>query len=79
MDREEIEGLSLEDTFSKIDEVMDKLASSDVPLEESFGLYKNGMELLAHCSKVIDGVEKQVRVLSGDGEEKELEELNNGF
>lgn len=69
-DKNEINNLSLEDTFAKIDIIMEQLQDDSVPLEESFGLYKNGMEMLSHCRDIIDEVEKKVQILSGDSEEE---------
>ena len=56
--------MTLEETFVKLDEVMDKLSDDTLPLEESFGLYKEGMELLGNCRKIIDDVEKKVEELA---------------
>ena len=61
---EKLSEMSLEDTFSKIEEVMDMLQDDDIPLEESFKLYKEGMEMLNHCREVIDGVEKKIMMIS---------------
>lgn len=67
MDKKKLAELSLEDTFSNIDDIMAKLSSSELPLEESFLLYKDGMELINHCNEVIDDVEKQIIILqAGD-------------
>ncbi len=52
--------MTLEETFEKIDEVMEKLSDDSLPLEESFAVYKEGMELLDGCKKIIDDVEKKV-------------------
>lgn len=61
-----IDELSLEQAFEKIDEIMGEMSKSDIPLEESFELYKKGMELLNHCNVKIDKVEKQVKELQND-------------
>ena len=45
--------------------------AENVSLEDSFALYKDGMELLKVCSDKIDKVEKQVLVL----EEGQLNEF----
>ena len=71
MDKKKLEKMSLEDTFIGIDDIMTKLSSEDVPLAESFALYKEGMELLNHCNEVIDDVEKQMIILSGEDSEEE--------
>ncbi len=44
------------------------MEQEDISLEESFRVYKNGMELLKQCNQAIDRVEKQVLVLNEDGE-----------
>ena len=56
--------MTLEENFTKLDEIMDKLSDDSLPLEESFGIYKEGMELLGNCQKVIEDVEKKVKELS---------------
>lgn len=69
--KENLKDVSLEDAFSKIEDLMDKMNEDDVPLEESFGMYKEGMELLKHCNDIIDKVEKQIEVLSVQDSEEE--------
>ena len=64
MKAEEIQELSLEESFEKINELMDEMSDSEVSLEESFEKYKLGMELLKHASDQIDRVEKQIQVIS---------------
>jgi len=70
MTGEEIKDLSLEDTFTQIDDIMARLQDDTTSLEASFDLYKEGMEMLGHCKSIIDTVEKKVIALSGDIEEE---------
>ena len=58
--------MTLEETFKKIDEVVEKLSDDSLPLEESFTIYKEGMELLGNCQKTIDDIEKKVEEISND-------------
>jgi len=60
--------LTLEESFKAIEEIIEKLEDENTPLEEAFNRYKQGMDLLKSSNELIDRVEKQVRVLSGDGE-----------
>lgn len=68
---EELEGtqqeLSLEETFEKLNQMLEKLENRELPLEESFQLYKEGMELLRICNEKIDTVEKKIQIMNGDG------------
>lgn len=61
------EDLSLEASFAKLEEMLEKLEDRELPLEESFRLYQQGMELLKHCNEKIDVVEKKILVMNGDG------------
>ena len=62
--------MTLEENFQKIDEIMEKLSVDEISLEESFAVYKEGMELLDKCKKVIDSVEQKVEELSSQQEEE---------
>ena len=59
--------LSLEETFAQIEEVIARLETEEITLEESFAQYHRGMKLLAHCNETIDQVEKKVLKISEDG------------
>ena len=50
---------NIEDVFQELDVIAEKLESSDTSLEDSFRLYKKGMELLKYCSGKLDTVEKK--------------------
>lgn len=63
----EKEELTLEESFAKLDEMLERLEDRELPLEDSFLLYQQGMELLAHCSEKIDTVEKKILIMNGDG------------
>ena len=58
--------MTLEETFEKIDEIMEKLSDDSLPLEESFAVYKEGMEHLDKCQKIIEDVEKKMNELAGE-------------
>lgn len=72
MDKQENQELILEDAFDKLEETVAALEREELSLEESFQIYKNGMELLKKCNEAIDQVEKKVLVLNGNGETDEF-------
>lgn len=72
---EEKRETSLEENFAKLEELIALLENDDISLEDAFGAYSQGMNLLKQCSGQIDRVEKQVLRLSEDGQ---LEEFDNG-
>ncbi|MCD7735859.1 MAG: exodeoxyribonuclease VII small subunit [Lachnospiraceae bacterium] len=61
------EELSLEDSFKKLDEVLERLEDREIPLEDAFTLYQQGLELLRRCNEKIDTVEKKILIMNGDG------------
>lgn len=68
------ESCSIEETFTRIDELIAQLELPEIGLEDSFQAYEEGMKLLKACNEQIDRVEKKVLVLSGDGGFDELGE-----
>lgn len=64
--------LTLEESFARLDELVEKLEDRDVPLEESFRIYKEGMDLLKKCSEKIDLVEKKMQQINADGQLEEF-------
>ncbi len=59
--------MTLEENFAKVDEIMEKLSDDSLPLEESFGVYKEGMEYLNNCRKIVDDIEEKYKQLASDG------------
>lgn len=57
----------IEEVFQELDELAHRLEDRETPLEESFLLYKKGMELLKYCSEKLDTVEKKMLQINEDG------------
>lgn len=62
----------LESMFQELENVIGKMETGDISLEQSFELYQKGMELLRKCNEEIDTVEKKVLVLDGNGDTDEF-------
>ncbi|MBC5660081.1 exodeoxyribonuclease VII small subunit [Anaerosacchariphilus sp. NSJ-68] len=58
---------TLEEAFAELDGMLEKLADRDVPLEESFAIYAEGVKLLKYCSEKLDRVEKKMMVMNEEG------------
>ena len=63
---------SLETVFEQLDEIVEQLEAEDASLEDSFGLYHRGMDLLKVCNEKIDTIEKKMMMLDENGEEHEF-------
>lgn len=57
----------LEEMFTELDLLAGKLEDRETSLEDSFNLYRQGMELLKLCSEKLDTVEKKMLQLNEDG------------
>ena len=66
--------LTIEQVFTQLEDVIKGMEKEDVSLEESFGLYHQGIDLLRTCSEKIDKVEKQMLVLDDEGETHEFDD-----
>ncbi|HHV09060.1 MAG TPA: exodeoxyribonuclease VII small subunit [Clostridiales bacterium] len=64
--------MKLEESFDKLNKIMEELEKPDISLEDSFTLYQEGMKLLKACNDSIDKVEKELIILSESGEANEL-------
>ncbi|MGF7143434.1 exodeoxyribonuclease VII small subunit [Anaerotaenia torta] len=62
----------LEENFEELNHVLEELEKPEITLEDSFALYQKGMQLLKTCNDSIDRVEKQLMILSENGEANEL-------
>lgn len=58
----------LEEAFTELNLMIEEMSANDISLEDSFRIYKEGMDLLRKCNESIDIIEKQVMILKG-GEE----------
>ena len=55
--------MKIEERFLELDKIVKELELGELTLEESFELYKKGMDMIKDCNKDIDKVEKQLIVL----------------
>ncbi|MBQ9815642.1 MAG: exodeoxyribonuclease VII small subunit [Lachnospiraceae bacterium] len=59
---------TLEESFKELDELIEKMQTEDLPLEEAFTLYKRGIELVQQCNDRIQKVECDIQKLNPAGE-----------
>ncbi len=66
--KENSQPLNIEEAFSKITSIVEQLEAPEITLEESMKLYRQGVELLTECGKSLDRIEKEMIVLTEEGE-----------
>ena len=60
--------LKFEEEIQKLQNVVDKLEKGDLTLEESIEWFKKGIELSKWCTEKLDEIEREVTVLTENGE-----------
>ena len=70
---EEIRNLKFEEARAKLEELVEKMESGNMPLEELISAYERGSQLTAHCRALLEGLQRRVEVIvnGGDPEAKE--------
>lgn len=71
--------LTIDEKMDMLDEIIEKMEGSEVTLEESFNLYKQGVGLIKECNDSIDRVEKEVLKLNEDGSMEALDGEEDGL
>ena len=64
--------LNLEEAFAQLDAIVGKMENRNLPLEDAFTYYQQGVQLLKLCNEKISRVEKQMIEIQGDQENDEF-------
>ena len=64
MDTNIKEDFDIEAAFARLEEINDKLAKPGTTLKESLALYNEGVVLAEKCKSCLDGVKKELKVLT---------------
>ena len=57
------ENKKYEDAIKELEMIVNRLEKGELPLEESLGLFKKGVELTQYCNKKLDETEKKITLL----------------
>lgn len=57
------EELSFEQAMDKLETIVSKLESGDIPLEQAIDLFQEGMRLSQLCSGKLENVERKIEML----------------
>lgn len=66
--------ISFEDGVEKLKEIISKLESDNLTLENSIDLFKKGIELCYYCNKKLEEAQGVIQILTKDKQE-ELREM----
>ncbi len=65
--------LTFEQALAQLEEIVGKLESGDLPLDDALALYEQGQQLAAFCSARLDEAELRVQKLAASGDREPFE------
>lgn len=57
------ENVGIEDNFEQLEDIISKMQSDRITLEQSFELYNKGLSLVQECNNQIEKIEKQIKII----------------
>lgn len=66
--------LTFEESIKRLEDIVRLLEGGDVTLDESLGLYSEGVKLAKECNRKLDETEKKIKLLVlGDNSTEEVD------
>ena len=71
-----IEELTLEQALEALEKAVEKLEDEETSLDKSIENFEQGVRLVIHCKKLLEGYEKRITILkkNSHGDIEEVEE-----
>lgn len=57
------ENVGIEYNFEQLEDIISKMQSDRITLEQSFELYNKGLSLVQDCNNQIEKIEKQIKII----------------
>ena len=70
------ENLSFEAALERLEGIVRKLETGELPLDDSLQAFEEGVKLSTYCHRRLDEVEKKVQLLLADGSRVPFEQQN---
>lgn len=72
------ENLSFEAALERLEGIVRKLETGELPLDDSLQAFEEGVRLSTYCHRRLDEVEKKVQLLLADGSRVPFEQPASG-
>lgn len=67
-----LNNVSFEEAYAELEQIIARLESGELPLDESVALFERGRKLSEHCQALLDKAELRIQQLTDDGLLKDL-------
>ncbi len=61
---ENIEKLTFEQAIALLQDIVEKVETGQIGLEDAIGQYETGCKLVQHCKQILEGAERKIEQLS---------------
>lgn len=65
--------LTYEEAYNKLENILEKLESKSASLDESLGLYEEGISLYKHCNKLVENAQLKISKFTQLGIEEKFD------
>ncbi len=65
--------IKFEEAMNQLAEIVSRLESGEISLDESIDLYEKGMKLSKQCAELLEKAEQKVRFLQEEAEKQDAE------
>lgn len=72
MNHTEEKSVSLEERMDRLEQLIEKMESDHISLDESFALYKQGISEIKEAGEMLDAIEKEMLVMAPNGNLEEF-------
>jgi len=62
-DKNALDHVTFEQAIEKLNDIVQKIETGQVPLEESLRQYEQGMALIARCRRILQDAEKRIEII----------------
>ena len=73
MEKPPVAKLSYEQAFAELEQIVNRLESETLSLEDSLSLYERGQALSAHCAALLESAELRVQQLRLENQNPNIE------
>lgn len=68
-----MENMTYEKAMKRLEDIVSKLESNDIPLEDSIALFQEGIQLSKYCDEKLQNIQEKVAQIYEDGQLKEFQ------
>lgn len=72
MSENKLQEASLEEVFKELDQIIAQMESGELPLDQAFAMYEQGISKVKQCNEKLDLIEKKMLELNAAGEVTEF-------